>query len=50
MKRMERENMIQFLTRVNGITSEKLMIMTDEDLDHTYTRTYNTYELYEELL
>jgi hypothetical protein len=50
MKRMERENMIQFLSQVNGMASEKLMIMTDEDLDHTYTRTYDMYELYEELI
>ncbi|PTL40260.1 BH0509 family protein [Alkalicoccus saliphilus] len=50
MKRMERENIVNFLTRVRQTSAEKLMNMTDEDLDHMYARTYDRYEMYEELI
>ncbi|ARK28599.1 BH0509 family protein [Halalkalibacter krulwichiae] len=44
MSRRERENMIQFLTKVQGLTEEKLMLMTDEDVEHLYTRAYSMHE------
>ncbi|MFC0560475.1 BH0509 family protein [Halalkalibacter alkalisediminis] len=44
MSRQERENMIQFLTKVQGLTEGKLMLMTDEDVEHLYTRAYSLHE------
>ena len=44
MSRRERENMIQFLTKVEGLTEGKLMLMTDEDVEHLYTRAYSLHE------
>ncbi|WP_035667128.1 BH0509 family protein [Halalkalibacter akibai] len=40
MSRQERENMITFLTKVQGFTEGKLMMMTDADIEHLYTRAY----------
>ncbi|TWI54049.1 BH0509 family protein [Halalkalibacter nanhaiisediminis] len=44
MSRRERENMIHYLTMVQGMTERHLMMMTDEDIEHLYTRTYSMYE------
>ncbi|MDT8862697.1 BH0509 family protein [Alkalihalobacillus sp. MEB130] len=44
MSRQERENMIQFLSKVQGMKEGKLMLMTDEDVEHLYTRAYLLYE------
>ncbi|ADC49877.1 MULTISPECIES: BH0509 family protein [Alkalihalophilus] len=44
MSRQERENMIQFLTKVEGMTERKLMVMTDADIEHIYTRAYTMQE------
>ncbi|MCL7749648.1 BH0509 family protein [Halalkalibacter alkaliphilus] len=44
MSRQERENMIQFLNKVQGLTERKLMMMTDEDIEHLYTRAYLLHE------
>ncbi|WP_034746068.1 BH0509 family protein [Halalkalibacter wakoensis] len=44
MSRQERENMIQFLTKMEGMTEGKLMMLTDEDVEHLYTRAYTMSE------
>lgn len=44
MSRQERENMVQFLTKVEGLTESKLMMLTDEDVEHLYTRAYSLHE------
>ncbi|WP_227939781.1 BH0509 family protein [Alkalihalobacillus deserti] len=44
MSRQERENMIQFLTKVKDLAEGKLMMMTDEDVEHLYTRAYSLHE------
>ncbi|KMJ55585.1 BH0509 family protein [Alkalihalophilus sp. As8PL] len=44
MSRKERENMIQFLTTVEGMHERKLMLMTDADIEHIYTRVYSMHE------
>ncbi|RKL67708.1 transporter [Salipaludibacillus neizhouensis] len=50
MQRQERENMIKFLSSVRVISMEKLMVLTDEDVEHLYTRAYSTHEAYEEII
>lgn len=50
MHRQERENMIKFLSRVREMSFEKLMVLTDSDVEHLYTRAYNNHEVYEEIL
>ncbi|WP_280768063.1 BH0509 family protein [Salipaludibacillus daqingensis] len=50
MNRQERENMIKFLSNVREMSFEKLMVLTDADLDYLYTRAYNTHEAYEEVI
>ncbi|MFC4735436.1 BH0509 family protein [Bacillus daqingensis] len=50
MKRTERENMITFIQKVKHVSAEQMMRMSDEDVDHLYTRAYETYEMYEELV
>ncbi|MCE7794830.1 BH0509 family protein [Salipaludibacillus sp. CUR1] len=50
MLRQERENMIKFLSRVKEMSNDKLMVLTDEDLEHLYSRTYTTHEAYEEVM
>ncbi len=44
MSRQERENMIHFLTRIQGMAETQLMMMTDEDVEHLYTRAYSMHE------
>ncbi|PYZ93464.1 transporter [Salipaludibacillus keqinensis] len=50
MKRQERENMIKFLSRVREMSMERLMVLTDEDVEHLYTRAYTDHEAYEEVM
>jgi len=50
MQRQERENMIKFLSRVREMSFEKLMVLTDADVEHLYTRAYNDHEIYEEVM
>lgn len=49
MKRRERENMIHFLMKVRNTSQERLMVMTDEDIEYLYTREYDEQEAYEYL-
>ncbi|WP_100374525.1 BH0509 family protein [Bacillus sp. FJAT-45037] len=44
MSRKERENMIQFLTKIEGMQERKLMLMTDADVEHIYTRMYSMHD------
>lgn len=50
MLRQERENMVHFLSTVKEMSFEKLMMLTDEDLEHLYTRFYSDHEVYAESL
>jgi len=50
MNRQERENMIKFLSKIREMSFEKLMVLTDADLDHVYSRAYSTHEAYEEVI
>ncbi len=47
MSRKERENMIEFISKMKGIEERKLMIMTDEEVEYIYHRLYQVYELAE---
>ncbi|WP_017729360.1 BH0509 family protein [Halalkalibacterium ligniniphilum] len=48
MRRQERENMVKFLIQMKGFTHQTLMVMTDEDVEHLYTRAYSFHEKIEE--
>lgn len=50
MKRQERENMIEFLSNVREMSMERLMVLTDEDVEHIYSRAYSAHEAYEEVI
>lgn len=50
MQRQERENMIKFLSSVGNMSTEKLMVLTDDDVEHLYNRAYSTHEAYEEIV
>lgn len=45
MSRKQRENMMDYLKKVKGLTDSKLMYMTDEDIEHIYDRTYADHEI-----
>jgi hypothetical protein len=45
MSREERKNMILFLEQVRGLNKEQFVYMTDADLEHIYSTTYNFMEL-----
>lgn len=47
MKRRERENMINYLMKTQNTTQERLMVMTDEDIEHVYNREYDEQDAYE---
>ncbi|MDY7221007.1 BH0509 family protein [Halalkalibacterium halodurans] len=44
MSRQERENMIEFLTQRKDFSTEKLMVMTDAEIEHLYERAYSHHE------
>ncbi|SES31995.1 BH0509 family protein [Salisediminibacterium halotolerans] len=46
MRRQERENMIHYLMEMRKVSQERLMLMTDEDVEHLYTRQYGEEEIY----
>ncbi|MGG4489703.1 BH0509 family protein [Metabacillus idriensis] len=43
MKRQERKNMIEFISKMKEIETETLMYMTDEDIEHIYSSAYHSY-------
>jgi phosphoribosylamine-glycine ligase len=43
MKRQERKNMIEFISKMKDIETETLMYMTDEDIEHIYSSAYHSY-------
>ncbi|AOM84218.1 BH0509 family protein [Salisediminibacterium beveridgei] len=47
MERRERENIINYLMKVRNTKNERLMVMTDEDIEHLYNREYDEQEAYE---
>ncbi|NSL52743.1 BH0509 family protein [Calidifontibacillus erzurumensis] len=40
MSRQERKNMIEFITKNREFNSEKLMYMTDDEIEHIYKNIY----------
>ncbi|WP_100400705.1 BH0509 family protein [Bacillus sp. FJAT-44742] len=44
MSRKERKNMISFISRIRGMEESKLSIMTDDEVEHIYERTYYSHE------
>ncbi|PSL42447.1 hypothetical protein B0H94_11551 [Salsuginibacillus halophilus] len=44
MNRRERENMITFISRMRGLQEQKLMVMTDAEVEHIYEATYREHE------
>ena len=47
MKRQERENMIHYLMKTRKVTNDRLMLMTDEDVEYLYSREYGEEEMQE---
>ncbi|WP_252311167.1 BH0509 family protein [Sinobaca sp. H24] len=44
MKRRERQNMIQFISKIRGTEETQFFQMTDEDVEHIYDQTYFQHE------
>ncbi|MFZ4454457.1 BH0509 family protein [Salibacterium aidingense] len=40
LKRQERKNMISFLAQMRGEEAHYLSILTDEEVEHLYEKTY----------
>ncbi len=45
MIRQERKNMIEFIQRTKEMTKDQLMFMTDAEIEHIYSITYDQFEL-----
>jgi hypothetical protein len=45
MSRQERKNMIHFIEKTQGFGQEKLMYMTDDEIEYIYNRLYSKYEI-----
>ncbi|WP_102347773.1 BH0509 family protein [Bacillus sp. Marseille-P3661] len=44
MSRQERRNMIEYINKKRELSTEKLIYMTDEEIEHIYNITYFHYE------
>lgn len=44
MCRQERENMINFITKIKEFDTNNLIIMTDEEVEHIYNTVYYHHE------
>lgn len=44
MSRQERRNMIEFIQRTKGLSEDKLVYMTDAEIEHIYKAAYFHFE------
>ncbi len=44
MSRQERKNMIEFIQRTKELSGDQLLFMTDAEIEHIYSITYDQLE------